>query len=290
MSGRPRVFLSHSKRDRAFIERLASDLRLALIDVWYDDWEIPPGDSLRRRILSEGIPESDLFFIYITDNSLSSYWCERELDAAFIQEVEQRCGNLAIFADGEASRARLSPDLRALRIPIADDSTYERSVRLVVSSAWRAHAIREVGRAHEKLRLRLAEAEKQVTELQLQLERTRSAGTLDFRSVAAMLDEITFAHGGMTHSLRNLFASLANLLATGANHYMIRQRLNELFQLGSDAFAGVDYETSFAVYDIIGPLIVNSLVEVRPPNGEWNELFYLTDLGKDLLRDLQPAS
>ena len=74
MSGRPRVFLSHSKRDRAFIERLASDLRLALIDVWYDDWEIPPGDSLRRRILSEGIPESDLFFIYITDNSLSSYW------------------------------------------------------------------------------------------------------------------------------------------------------------------------------------------------------------------------
>jgi len=240
--------------------------------------------------LSEGIPESDLFFIYITDNSLSSYWCERELDAAFIQEVEQRCGNLAIFADGEASRARLSPDLRALRIPIADDSTYERSVRLVVSSAWRAHAIREVGRAHEKLRLRLAEAEKQVTELQLQLERTRSAGTLDFRSVAAMLDEITFAHGGMTHSLRNLFASLANLLATGANHYMIRQRLNELFQLGSDAFAGVDYETSFAVYDIIGPLIVNSLVEVRPPNGEWNELFYLTDLGKDLLRDLQPAS
>jgi hypothetical protein len=61
---KPRVFLSHSKKDRECIERIAADLRSARIDVWYDDWEIPPGSSLRAKIFEEGIPECDLF-LYI---------------------------------------------------------------------------------------------------------------------------------------------------------------------------------------------------------------------------------
>jgi hypothetical protein len=71
---KPRVFLSHSKKDREFIERLAGDLRASQVDVWYDEWEIPPGDSLRGRIFGEGIIES-----------VNSFWCQRELDAAAVR-------------------------------------------------------------------------------------------------------------------------------------------------------------------------------------------------------------
>ena len=61
---KPKVFLSHSKKDQDFIKQLALDLRSARIDVWYDDWEIPPGASLRSKIFEDGISECDLFFIY----------------------------------------------------------------------------------------------------------------------------------------------------------------------------------------------------------------------------------
>ena len=62
---KPRVFLSHSKKDEDFIIKIANDLRVAQIDSWYDDWEIPPGTSIRRKIFEEGIPNCDVFFVYI---------------------------------------------------------------------------------------------------------------------------------------------------------------------------------------------------------------------------------
>lgn len=87
---KPRVFLSHSKKDRVFIERIANVLRIGKIDVWYDDWEIPPGDSIRKKIFEDGIPNCDLFFVYLTENSKDSYWVQKELDAAVIHEAEQK--------------------------------------------------------------------------------------------------------------------------------------------------------------------------------------------------------
>ena len=101
---KPRVFLSHSKSDREYIERLAMDLRSARIDVWYDDWEIPPGSSLRAKIFEEGITECDLFFIYLTKNSRDSSWVRWELDAAFVLELEKRGGFIAIFVDSDDTR------------------------------------------------------------------------------------------------------------------------------------------------------------------------------------------
>src|SRR4051794_34340131 len=98
---KPIVFLSHTKSDRSIVERLATDLRLARIDVWYDDWEIPPGESFRRQIFEEGIPKSDLFFVYLTERSIQSYWVARELDGAFIRDAEARGGFLAFFVDSD---------------------------------------------------------------------------------------------------------------------------------------------------------------------------------------------
>lgn len=58
---KPKVFLSHSKKDKQFIEKVANDLRSCGIDVWYDEWEIPPGESIRKKIFEEGITSCDLF-------------------------------------------------------------------------------------------------------------------------------------------------------------------------------------------------------------------------------------
>jgi hypothetical protein len=47
---KPKIFLSHSKKDKVIIEKVASDIRHCGIDVWYDEWEIPPGESIRKKI------------------------------------------------------------------------------------------------------------------------------------------------------------------------------------------------------------------------------------------------
>jgi hypothetical protein len=53
-----KVFLSHSSADKAFVDRLASDLERINVGAWYDKWEIRVGDSLIEKI-QEGIDSND---------------------------------------------------------------------------------------------------------------------------------------------------------------------------------------------------------------------------------------
>jgi hypothetical protein len=41
--GQPRAFVSHSTKDRAFVEALATNLRANGVEAWYSEWEIKPG-------------------------------------------------------------------------------------------------------------------------------------------------------------------------------------------------------------------------------------------------------
>jgi hypothetical protein len=45
------VFISYSRRNRPFAERLHIDLRRSGLDVWLDLSDIPPGDDFEARIL-----------------------------------------------------------------------------------------------------------------------------------------------------------------------------------------------------------------------------------------------
>ena len=53
----PRVFLAYSHKDREFVDRLANDLKNRGLRVWYDLFEIRPGDSLTQRV-NEGLSTS----------------------------------------------------------------------------------------------------------------------------------------------------------------------------------------------------------------------------------------
>ena len=104
---KPRVFLCHSKSDKLLIEKIANDLRAAYIDVWYDEWEIPPGESFRSKIFEDGIPNCELLFAYLTPHSAESRWVKRELDAAFIHDIQVKGGFIALFVDSEETRKLL---------------------------------------------------------------------------------------------------------------------------------------------------------------------------------------
>ena len=76
-----RVFISHSHRDHSFAERLAHDLAIRGVDVWYSEWEMKPGDSLIRKV-AEGIVSSGVMIVLLSENSVNSEWVEKELALA----------------------------------------------------------------------------------------------------------------------------------------------------------------------------------------------------------------
>lgn len=122
---KPKVFLSHSKKDRIFIEKVANDLKKCGIESWYDDWEIQPGESIRNKIFKEGISSCDLFFTYLTKHSISSSWVIKELDAAFTHELKLGSNFTILFVDEDQSRELLPIDLRSLNIPAFNKEKYE---------------------------------------------------------------------------------------------------------------------------------------------------------------------
>jgi WD40 repeat protein len=104
----PDVFISYSRTDQAFVQRLHEALERRDIDVWVDWEDIPATTDWFDRI-SAGIRESDAFAFVMTPASLGSDVCARELDYAvelgkrIVPILHEDLGDLAV----PASLARL---------------------------------------------------------------------------------------------------------------------------------------------------------------------------------------
>jgi hypothetical protein len=134
---RPNVFLSYSSRDVALIARLDQDLQFAGLNVWRDEHDITPGESLRVAIFRDGLTECDHAVVYMTANAIASPWVRQELDAASVLNAERNGVFLSVFVDSAMTRDRLTPDLRALKSPVLNNETYESCLRAIISNAWR---------------------------------------------------------------------------------------------------------------------------------------------------------
>jgi hypothetical protein len=93
----PIAFLSHSSADAALAERLARDLLKQGVDVWYAQWEIKAGDSLRRKI-DAGIDQARFFLVLLTPDSLKSEWVQTELDAGMVNKIAGACRLIPILS------------------------------------------------------------------------------------------------------------------------------------------------------------------------------------------------
>jgi hypothetical protein len=81
------LFISHATEDKEiFVEQLAHALRSDCYRVWYDEFELKPGRSLRRSI-DEGLAESAVGVVVLSPNFFRKEWALRELDALSAQEI-----------------------------------------------------------------------------------------------------------------------------------------------------------------------------------------------------------
>lgn len=85
MSGK--CFLSHASEDKdEFVRPLAHALRRRGINVWYDEFSLRPGDSLRRSI-DRGLLECNFGVVVLSPDFFAKEWPQRELDALVTAEM-----------------------------------------------------------------------------------------------------------------------------------------------------------------------------------------------------------
>jgi small GTP-binding protein len=101
------VFLSHSSKDKAIVRRLAERLKKDRLKVWFDEWEIRPGDSIPRKI-DEGLEQSAKLLFFMSANSLGSDWASVESQTfRFTDPVNRELRFIPLRLDDTEARASL---------------------------------------------------------------------------------------------------------------------------------------------------------------------------------------
>lgn len=84
-----KTFISYSSKDEEFVSRLAMDLRTREgIDVWFDQWEINPGDTIPEK-LEEGLSEAEVLVLVLSPDSVNSRWVEYERQAWLTMQIHE---------------------------------------------------------------------------------------------------------------------------------------------------------------------------------------------------------
>jgi hypothetical protein len=104
------VFISYSRKDASFVNRLTDDLKRAKISVWLDVLEIEPGDRIIGSI-ETALESSEFFLLILSPASIESPWVRYEWSTWM---------HLQFAAEREAQY--LSQGLRRTLIPICLDN------------------------------------------------------------------------------------------------------------------------------------------------------------------------
>jgi hypothetical protein len=82
------VFISHATEDKEDVARpLAEALRKLGLRVWYDEFELSVGDSLRRKI-DNGLARSRFGIVVLSPSFFEKNWPQYELDGLVAKEVQ----------------------------------------------------------------------------------------------------------------------------------------------------------------------------------------------------------
>src|SRR5215831_2418583 len=71
------AFLSHSSQDKAVVRAVAERLRADGLRVWFDEWELRPGDSIPAKI-EAGLEHSRVLVLCMSAQAFGSDWAQLE--------------------------------------------------------------------------------------------------------------------------------------------------------------------------------------------------------------------
>lgn len=280
---KPRIFLSHSKADKDFIHQIANDLRGAQIDVWVDEWEIPVGESIRRKIFEEGIPFCDLFFVYLTENSINSYWVQKELDSAVIIEADRKHSFLAVFVEKDSLRSKLSPDLRAMNIPELNKTNYLAPFVKLISKAWSVSGRKNEIALLERNKIQVLEKENEILRLQAENTSLRAAGNEDLAGTLERMKKMKVKIRDIDVSFDLIFNLIKYQIASGTTASQIRDIIDKTYGITRE-YKSEKNEEYYDLTLITGFLVIQNIVAVEAETDQIVKMYYITEFGAKLAK------
>ena len=121
----PRIFLSHNAGDKSDVRRLAAAIAVTGARVWFDEWEIRPGDSIPGAI-DQGLTQFNVFALAWSDAAATSQWVRTEMDAAVTRWVSD---SMLRIVPVVLDRTPIPTLLASLRYVDATDGEYVRVAR-----------------------------------------------------------------------------------------------------------------------------------------------------------------
>lgn len=79
------VFIAHASEDKGFVTPLALSLKQRGLRVWYDDFILTVGNSLRQEI-DTGLAQSSYGVVVLSHNFFGKRWPRKELDGLAARE------------------------------------------------------------------------------------------------------------------------------------------------------------------------------------------------------------
>jgi hypothetical protein len=180
LKNKPKVFLSHSKKDLPFISNLCKDLRHCHIEPWLDSEDIHHGQPWLGAIFEIGIPTCDAVLVYLTESSIESPMVKKEIDASIIEKLKNQNIAFLPYVSEEKLRDRLRADIRSLQTPVWNEKNYKDILPRVVSEIWQSYLIRIVPSVINEEKVKRLEAELELEKI----KKTVIDGIFDAREMA----------------------------------------------------------------------------------------------------------
>jgi hypothetical protein len=115
------VFISHAWEDKEDIARpLAESLRRKGLRVWYDEFTLTLGDSLRRSI-DRGLAQSRYGVVILSPHFFAKEWPQKELDGLAAREVPGEKVILPVWHNTTAEQIREYSPTLADRVAVSSD-------------------------------------------------------------------------------------------------------------------------------------------------------------------------
>jgi|GEM_PF-663488 len=125
----PDIFISYSRRDKAFVERLSAALTARGKDAWVD-WEDIPASAEWLREIQDGIDSTDAFLLVLSPDSVRSEVCAQELDHA----IERRKRILPIL-HREVDPKTVRPEAAAINwVYLRDQDSFDAGIETLVTA------------------------------------------------------------------------------------------------------------------------------------------------------------
>lgn len=130
----PKAFISHASEDKdRFVRGFATKLRDQGIEAWFDEWEIAPGNSIVRKVFDEGIQESNVFIVILSNFSVNKPWVREELDIGVIKKINEGSKIIPVVIDD----CEIPNALQATHwVRIGDLDSYEEQLNRIVMSIY----------------------------------------------------------------------------------------------------------------------------------------------------------